>query len=125
MRNLTQLLTFILITPVISLIIWLFTSHQWVAYVNVLFYVAMILSIVTFILILIQEGVFDATSYGMRRMKYRLSSKKHQASVQDDDFFNPQQAKKSDYRVARWVKVAFGVNVCYLVLDIIMALMMM
>ncbi|MCY1583563.1 DUF3899 domain-containing protein [Staphylococcus pettenkoferi] len=75
MRNLSQLLTFILLTPVISLMIWLFTSHQWVAYVNVLFYVSMILSIVTFILILIQEGVFDATSYGMRRMKYRLSSK--------------------------------------------------
>ena len=125
MRNLSQLLTFILITPVISLIIWLFTSHQWVAYVNVLFYVAMILSIATFILILIQEGVFDATSYGMRRMKYSLSSKKHQASVQNDDFFNPQQAKKSDYCVARWVKIAFGVNVCYLALDIIIALMMM
>lgn len=124
MRNISQLLTFILITPVISLIIWLFTSHQWVAYVNVLFYVAMILSIATFILILIQEGVFDATSYGMRRMKYRLSSKKHQASVQNDDFFNPQQAKKSDYRVARWVKIAFGVNICYLALDIIMALIM-
>ncbi|MBX8993559.1 MULTISPECIES: DUF3899 domain-containing protein [Staphylococcus] len=125
MRNLSQLLTFILLTPIISLIIWLFTSHHWVEYVNIVFYVAMILSIVTFILILIQEGVFDATSYGMRRMKYRLSSKKHQASVQDDDFFNPQQAKKNDYRVARWVKVAFGVNVCYLVLDIIMALMTM
>ncbi|CAM3032459.1 DUF3899 domain-containing protein [Staphylococcus argensis] len=125
MRNLSQLLTFILLTPVISLIIWLFTSHHWVEYVNIVFYVAMILSIVTFILILIQEGVFDATSYGMRRMKYRLSSKKHQASVQDDDFFNPQQAKKSHYQVARWVKVAFGVNLCYLALDILITLIIM
>ncbi len=52
--------------------------------------------------LLVQEGIFDATSYGFRRLKYQMSSSKKKKSISDDPFFNPQEVKKEHYFVSTW-----------------------
>ncbi|WP_460379487.1 DUF3899 domain-containing protein, partial [Staphylococcus aureus] len=47
---------------------------------------------------LVQEGIFDATSYGFRRLKYQMSSSKKKKSISDDPFFNPQAVSYTHLR---------------------------
>ncbi|QLI02810.1 hypothetical protein SA111250134_02698 [Staphylococcus aureus] len=72
-----------------------FNSHTIITYLNILFYVSLIIFISIFLILLVQEGIFDATSYGFRRLKYQMSSSKKKKSISDDPFFNPQEVKKS------------------------------
>ena len=53
--------------------------------------------IVAFLILLIQEGIFDATSFGFRRLKYQLSSTKRKRMMKNDHFFNPQKLKRKLY----------------------------
>lgn len=84
-----------LITPILTFIIWVFNSHTIITYLNILFYVSLIIFISIFLILLVQEGIFDATSYGFRRLKYQMSSSKKKKSISDDPFFNPQEVKRA------------------------------
>ena len=75
-----------LFTPVLSIIIWLFYSNHFINLVNILFYTSFIIFIVAFLILLIQEGIFDATSFGFRRLKYQLSSTKK--TYDENDHFS-------------------------------------
>ena len=72
-----------------------FNSHTIITYLNILFYVSLIIFISIFLILLVQEGIFDATSYGFRRLKYQMSSSKKKKSISDDPFFNPQEVKRA------------------------------
>ena len=82
-------------TPLLSLLIWLFNNHTVITYLNILFYVSLIIFICNFVILLVQEGIFDATSYGFRRLKYQMSSTKRKKSISDDPFFNPKEVKRT------------------------------
>ncbi|HDP2575716.1 TPA: DUF3899 domain-containing protein, partial [Staphylococcus aureus] len=71
------------ITPMLTFIIWVFNSHTIITYLNILFYVSLIIFISIFLILLVQEGIFDATSYGFRRLKYQMSSSKKKKSISD------------------------------------------
>ena len=92
-----------LFTPVFSIIIWLFYSNHFINLVNILFYTSFIIFIIAFLILLIQEGIFDATSFGFRRLKYQLSSTKRKRMMKNDHFFNPQKVKKESYIISPWV----------------------
>lgn len=118
MRKFTTYLFWLLFTPLISFLCWLFASHQLTQYLNIIFYVSFIFVIILFSLIIVQEGILDPTSYGFRRLKYQLTNKKHKDTLKNDDFFKPIQAKKSSYFVNPWIKVGFVFNLLYLLISI-------
>lgn len=118
MRKFTTYLFWLLFTPLISFLSWLFASHQLTQYLNIIFYVSFIFVIILFSLIIVQEGILDPTSYGFRRLKYQLTNKKHKDTLENDDFFKPTQAKKSSYFVNPWIKVGFVFNLLYLLISI-------
>lgn len=118
MRKFTTYLFWLLFTPLISFLCWLFASHQLTQYLNIIFYVSFIFVIILFSLIIVQEGILDPTSYGFRRLKYQLTNKKHKDTLESDDFFKPTQAKKSSYFVNPWIKVGFVFNLLYLLISI-------
>ena len=70
-----------------------FNSHTIITYLNILFYVSLIIFISIFLILLVQEGIFDATSYGFRRLKYQMSSSKRSLSLMMH--FQPTRGKKS------------------------------
>ena len=115
MRKFTTYLFWLLFTPLISFLCWLFASHQLTQYLNIIFYVSFIFVIILFSLIIVQEGILDATSYGFRRLKYQLMNKKHKDTLENDDFFKPTQAKKSSYFVNPWIKVGFTYFDCHFI----------
>ena len=100
MRKFTTYLFWLLFTPLISFLCWLFASHQLTQYLNIIFYVSFIFVIILFSLIIVQEGILDPTSYGFRRLKYQLTN------------------KKSSYFVNPWIKVGFVFNLLYLLISI-------
>ncbi|RIN02810.1 DUF3899 domain-containing protein, partial [Staphylococcus shinii] len=108
MKNLTSILGWALLTPILSLLFWFFVSHTLIYFINIFFYISISLTVFFFIIIIVQEGIFDPTSYGFRRLKYQLSSKKHKDTMENDEFFKPNQVKKDDYFVSPWVKIAFS-----------------
>ncbi|MGT2596907.1 DUF3899 domain-containing protein [Staphylococcus aureus] len=59
-------------------IIWLFNSHTIITYLNILFYVSLIIFISIFLILLVQEGIFDATSYGFRRLNINVIFEKEE-----------------------------------------------
>lgn len=118
MSKFTTYLFWLLFTPLISFLCWLFASHQLTQYLNIIFYVSFIFVIILFSLIIVQEGILDPTSYGFRRLKYQLTNKKHKDTLENDDFFKPTQAKKSSYFVNPWIKVGFVFNLLYLLISI-------
>ncbi|MCI2773502.1 DUF3899 domain-containing protein [Staphylococcus petrasii] len=123
MRNLKNWIIWLLITPILSVILWLiFTNYSFISYINTLFYISLIIFIIIFLILLVQEGIFDATSYGFRRIRYQLSSRAKKKTMEHDDFFNPQQAKKETYFVSTWVGPALISNVAYFILTIIISL---
>ena len=121
MKNLTSILVWALLTPILSLLFWFFVSHTLIYFINIFFYISISLTIFFFIIIIVQEGIFDPTSYGFRRLKYQLSSKKHKDTMENDEFFKPKQVKKDDYFVSSWVKIAFSFNLFYLILTIVIS----
>ena len=100
-----------LFTPVLSIIIWLFYSNHFINLINILFYTS-------FIILLIQEGIFDATSFGFRRLKYQLSSTKRKRMMKNDHFFNPQKVKKESYIISPWVVPTLIINLTYIIVSI-------
>lgn len=118
MRKFTTYLFWLLFTPLISFLCWLFASHQLTQYLNIIFYVSFIFVIILFSLIIVQEGILDPTSYGFRRLKYQLTNKKHKDTLENDDFFKPTQVKKSSYFVNPRIKVGFVFNLLYLLISI-------
>lgn len=121
MKRITSLLIWILFTPLLALLVWLFASHTLVLYINTFFYISISLTIFFFIIIVVQEGILDPTSYGFRRLKYQLTNKKHKDTLENDEFFKPTQAKKENYFVTPWVKIAFACNLFYLLLSIVIS----
>ncbi|EOB7160633.1 TPA: DUF3899 domain-containing protein [Staphylococcus aureus] len=113
-----------LITPILTFIIWLFNSHTIITYLNILFYVSLIIFISIFLILLVQEGIFDATSYGFRRLKYQMSSSKKKKSISDDPFFNPQEVKKEHYFVSTWIIPLLLINILYFIMTIVLSLIL-
>ncbi|GJF48310.1 DUF3899 domain-containing protein [Staphylococcus argenteus] len=109
-------------TPLLSLLIWLFNNHTVITYLNILFYVSLIIFICNFVILLVQEGIFDATSYGFRRLKYQMSSAKRKKSISDDSFFNPKEVKKEQYFVSMWIFPMLLINILYFILTIVFSL---
>ena len=118
MKYLKHLVIFLLFTPIISFILWLFSNHTWINFINTLFYVSMFLAIIFFIILIVQEGILDPTSFGFRRLKYQLTRKKHRSAFENDEFFKPTQPKKDFYIVSSWVKIAFLCNLIYVIISI-------
>ena len=50
-------------------------STFFISFINILFYISLVLFILLFLILLVQEGIFDATSFGFRRMRYQLASR--------------------------------------------------
>jgi hypothetical protein len=121
MQLFRKLIIWILLAPLCSCLIWIFSEKSFIDFLNILFYTSAVLSIITFVLIIVQDGVFDVTSYGFRKLKYQFSTKKQRASMSNDDFFNPQQVKKDNYVVTSWVKYAFIINLSYFAISIIIS----
>ncbi|CCE58687.1 TPA: DUF3899 domain-containing protein [Staphylococcus argenteus] len=111
-------------TPLLSLLIWLFNNHTVITYLNILFYVSLIIFICNFVILLVQEGIFDATSYGFRRLKYQMSSTKRKKSISDDPFFNPKEVKKEQYFVSMWIFPMLLINILYFILTIVLSLIL-
>lgn len=114
-------LLYILITPAATLILWLTGAHTWHYLINTFFSLSLIISIFLFTLLLIQEGIFDVTSYGFRKFRYQLMRKKNRQMYEEDDFYNPKSPKREQYVVQPWIKPALLVNTGYFVLSIILA----
>ena len=55
----------LLLIPLISFIVWLCRQHTLINYLNNLFIIATICFITLFLLLIIQEGIFDATSFDL------------------------------------------------------------
>ncbi|HDG6987407.1 TPA: DUF3899 domain-containing protein [Staphylococcus aureus] len=113
-----------LITPMLTFIIWVFNSHTIITYLNILFYVSLIIFISIFLILLVQEGIFDATSYGFRRLKYQMSSSKKKKSISDDPFFNLQEVKKEHYFVSTWIIPLLLINILYFIMTIVLSLIL-
>ncbi|OHO71575.1 hypothetical protein HMPREF2580_08760 [Staphylococcus sp. HMSC036D05] len=109
------------LTPFLSFIIWLLTAHELLNFINILFYVSLTFFIIVFALLIVQEGIFDATSYGFRRLKYQLSSTKKKQTIEDDEFFNPKHIKKDHYMISSWVIPILLINLFYFVLAIVIS----
>lgn len=86
-----------LFTPVLSIIIWLFYSNHFINLINILFYTSFIIFIIAFLILLIQEGIFDATSFGFRRLKYQLSSTKRKRMMKMTTFQSTKVKRKLYY----------------------------
>lgn len=113
-----------LITPILTFIIWVFNSHTIITYLNILFYVSLIIFISIFLILLVQEGIFDATSYGFRRLKYQMSSSKKKKSISDDPFLNPLEVKKEHYFVSTWIIPLLLINILYFIMTIVLSLIL-
>ncbi|MFW3590247.1 DUF3899 domain-containing protein [Staphylococcus caprae] len=109
------------LTPFLSFIIWLLSAHELLNFINIIFYVSLTIFIVVFALLIVQEGIFDATSYGFRRLKYQLSSTKKKQTIEDDEFFNPKHIKKDHYMISSWVIPILLINLLYFVLAIVIS----
>ncbi|MCI2954215.1 DUF3899 domain-containing protein [Staphylococcus caprae] len=109
------------LTPFLSFIIWLLSAHELLNFINIIFYVSLTIFIVVFALLIVQEGIFDATSYGFRRLKYQLSSSKKKQTIEDDEFFNPKHIKKDHYMISSWVIPILLINLLYFVLAIVIS----
>ncbi|MGV3243557.1 DUF3899 domain-containing protein [Staphylococcus sp. 11261D007BR] len=114
------LISFI-ITPLLSFILWLFTSRTWVDFIDLLFLISIFLGIIFFVAIVIQEGILDTTSYGFRKFRYQMMRSKTKAHYKEDTFFNPKAPKKEYYAVKPWLKYALIIQLCYLLSSFLLA----
>ncbi|WP_281185839.1 DUF3899 domain-containing protein [Staphylococcus schleiferi] len=114
-------LIYILFTPIASLVIWLLSTHTWTHFINIFFTITIMVAILLFTFLIIQEGIIDVTSYGFRKFRYQMMRKKNRSRFEDDAFFNPKHAKKSEYFVSPWIMPALLIHVVYFVIAIILA----
>ncbi|MDO5376652.1 MAG: DUF3899 domain-containing protein [Staphylococcus rostri] len=114
-------LIYIFITPIVTLVLWLTGAHTWVHFINTFFSLSLIISIFLFMLLLVQEGIFDVTSYGFRKFRYQMMRKKNRQMYKEDDFYNPKTPKRQHYVVQSWVKPSLLVNTLYFILSLILA----
>lgn len=114
-------LIYIFITPIVTLVLWLTGAHTWVHFINTFFSLSLIISIFLFMLLLVQEGIFDVTSYGFRKFRYQMMRKKNRQMYEEDDFYNPKTPKRQHYVVQSWVKPSLLVNTLYFILSLILA----
>ncbi|EJY6956082.1 DUF3899 domain-containing protein [Staphylococcus pseudintermedius] len=114
-------LIYILFTPVASLIIWLFSTHTFTQLVNIFFTISILVGILLFTLLIVQEGILDVTSYGFRKFRYQMMRKKNRSRLEDDEFFNPKAPKKAHHFVSPWIKPALIMQLIYFLLAIIIA----
>lgn len=112
---------YIIITPALTLFSWLLSTHTWTHFIDLFFTFSIIFSILLFTLLIIQEGIFDVTSFGFRRFKYQLMRSKDKKHYEPDEFFNPKQPKKSHYVVQSWIKPALLMHVFYILLSFLLA----
>lgn len=125
MKNKKSWVVWSMITPLLSLIIWLIISNQTlISYINILFYISLSMFICIFFILLVQEGIFDATSYGFRRIRYQLSSRSKKRTMADDEFLNPQQVKKEHYFISTLIAPALICNIAYFVMTIIISFLL-
>lgn len=125
MKNKKSWVVWSMITPLLSLIIWLIISNQtFISYINILFYTSLSIFICIFFILLVQEGIFDPTSYGFRRIRYQLSSRSKKRTMADDEFLNPQQVKKEHYFISTWIAPALICNIAYFVMTIIISFLL-
>ncbi|SUK84679.1 membrane protein [Staphylococcus aureus] len=112
-----------LITPMLTFIIWVFNSHTIITYLNILFYVSLIIFISIFLILLVQEGIFDATSYGFRRLKYQMSSSKRR-SLSLMIIFQPTRGKKRALLCSTWIMPLLLINILYFIMTIVLSLIL-
>ncbi|PTE40048.1 DUF3899 domain-containing protein, partial [Staphylococcus epidermidis] len=86
--------------------------------INILFFTSFIIFVIAFLILLIQEGIYDATSFEFRRLKYQLSSTKRKRMMKNDHFFNPQKVKKESYIISPWVVPTLIINLTYIIVSI-------
>ncbi|MCS4486781.1 DUF3899 domain-containing protein [Staphylococcus americanisciuri] len=114
---------YIFITPIITLLLWLLGDHSWLHFLNTFFSLSLIISIFLFTLLLVQEGIFDVTSYGFRKFRYQMMRKKSRRMYEEDTFHNPKSPKREHYDVQPWIKPVLIVNTCYFILSILLSFM--
>lgn len=112
---------YIFLTPIITFFVWLAGAHSWINFINIFFTVSIIMIIMLFMLLLVQEGIFDVTSYGFRKFRYQLMRKKNREMYEEDEFYNPKTPKRDSYFVQPWIKPALLINVIYLIISFIFA----
>lgn len=79
-------LIYILFTPIASLVIWLLSTHTWTHFINIFFTITIMVAILLFTFLIIQEGILDVTSYGFRKFRYQMMRKKNRSRFEDDAF---------------------------------------
>ena len=125
MKNKKSWVVWSMITPLLSLIIWLIISNQTlISYINILFYISLSMFICIFFILLVQEGIFVSSCYGFRRIRYQLSSRSKKRTMADDEFLNPQQVKKEHYFISTWIAPALICNIAYFVMTIIISFLL-
>lgn len=122
MRSIKQWGLWGILTPLLSLIIWVFSERTLVHLINILFILSIVIFIIFFLILIVQEGVFDTTSYGFRRLKYQLQGKTRKEMYKHDEFFNPKQVKKDTYIISNWIFPALICNLIYFILCIIISI---
>ncbi len=61
-----------LITPILTFIyIWVFNSHTIITYLNIFVLCSLIIFLGIFLILFVQEGIFDADDMVLRRLKYQ------------------------------------------------------
>lgn len=125
MKNFKTWLIWLFIPLLIAFIVWVaFTQRSFISFLDILFYISLILFICLFLILLVQEGIFDATSFGFRRMRYQLSSRSKKKTLKDDEFFNPKQVKKDNYIISAWILPALILCAFYFILIILISLLL-
>ncbi|QLK85635.1 DUF3899 domain-containing protein [Staphylococcus sp. 17KM0847] len=112
---------YIFITPIFTFCIWSITTHTWLHFINTLFVLSIIMTMFSFLLLLVQEGIFDVTSYGFRKFRYQMMRKKNRHLYEEDDFYNPKSPKRQHYAVQSWIKPTLFANLTYIILSFILA----
>ena len=119
MNNIKTWFIWLFLPLICTFLLWMFvTQHSFVSFINILFYISLVLFILLFLILLVQEGIFDATSFGFRRLKYQLSSTKRKRMMKNDHFFNPQKVKKESYIISPWVVPTLIINLTYIIVSI-------
>lgn len=122
MNNIKTWFIWLFLPLICTFLLWMFvTQHSFVSFVDILFYISLVLFILLFLILLVQEGIFDATSFGFRRMRYQLASRTKKKTLENDDFFNPKQVKKEHYTISTWLLPALILCAFYFILTILIS----
>lgn len=123
MNNIKTWFIWLFLPLICTFSLWMFvTQHSFASFVDILFYISVVLFILLFLILLVQEGIFDATSFGFRRMRYQLASRAKKKSLENDDFFNPKQVKKKHYTISIWLLPALILCAFYFILTILISI---